>query len=175
MKYKVGDKVKVVKQQARLEDYEAPIGSVGKILEVDCGDEDGLTYFVESNSFKGGWGENKDAWWFKEDDLELLSNESQGVGVIKTLYNPLISQEGGGHYKSRGIQPIEYSEANKLGACQHSIVKYITRHEDKNGIEDLSKIIHFTLLEAYFKYGVEGSEELKQRVIKLLGIKEGQG
>ena len=79
MKFKVGDKVKLVKQQAGLEDYEAPIGSVGKILEVDCGDEDGLTYFVESNSFKGGWGENKDAWWFKEDDLELLSNESQDV------------------------------------------------------------------------------------------------
>ena len=138
MKFKVGDKVKVVKQQEGLEDYQTPVGSVGEVLE-------------------------------------LLSNEGRDVGVIKTMYNPLISQEGGGHYKNRGIQPIEYSEANKLGACQHSIVKYITRHEDKNGIEDLSKIIHFTLLEAYFKYGVEGSEELKQRVIKLLGIKEGQG
>ena len=168
MKFKVGDKVKVVKQQEGLEDYQVPVGSVGEVLEVDGSDTVGLAYFVKSSSFK-------DTWWFEEDNLELVSNEGQDVGVIKTMYNPLISQEGGGHYKNRGIQPIEYSEANKLGACQHSIVKYITRHEDKNGIEDLSKIIHFTLLEAYFKYGVEGSEELKQRVIKLLGIKEGQG
>ena len=175
MKFKVGDKVKVVKQQEGLEDYQIPVGSVGEVLEVDGGDTVGLSYFVKSSSFRGGYGINKDTWWFEEDNLELLSNEGRDVGVIKTMYNPLISQEGGGHYKNRGIQPIEYSEANKLGACQHSIVKYITRHEDKNGIEDLSKIIHFTLLEAYFKYGVEGSEELKQRVIKLLGIKEGQG
>lgn len=90
---------------------------------------------------------------------------------IKT-YNPLVAQEGGGHYKNRGIQPIEYSEANNLGACQHSVVKYITRHQDKNGIEDLSKIIHFTLLEAYFKYGEEGSTELRNKVLKLLGVSE---
>ena len=173
MKFKVGDKVKVVKQQEGLEDYQIPVGSVGEVLEVDGSDTVGLAYFVKSSSFRGGYGINKDTWWFEEDNLELLSNEGQDIGVVKTMYNPLISQEGGGHYKNRGIQPIEYSEANKLGACQHSIVKYITRHEDKNGIEDLSKIIHFTLLEAYFKYGVEGSEELKQRVIKLLGIKEG--
>ena len=173
MKFKVGDKVKVVKQQEGLADYQIPVGSVGEVLEVDGSDTVGLAYFVKSSSFRGGCDLNKDTWWFEEDSLELLSNEGRDVGVIKTMYNPLISQEGGGHYKNRGIQPIEYSEANKLGACQHSIVKYITRHEDKNGIEDLSKIIHFTLLEAYFKYGVEGSEELKQRVIKLLGIKEG--
>lgn len=89
--------------------------------------------------------------------------------VESKLYNPLIAQEGGGHYKNRGIQPIEYSEANNLGACQHSVVKYITRHQDKNGIEDLSKIIHFTFLEAFFKYGEQGSTELKEKVLKLLG------
>lgn len=87
-------------------------------------------------------------------------------------YNPLVAQEGGGHYKNRGIQPIEYSEANNLGACQHSVVKYITRHQDKNGIEDLSKIIHFTFLEAFFKYGEQGSTELKEKVLKLLGVTE---
>ena len=169
MKFKVGDKVKLVKQQAGLEDYEAPIGSVGKILEVDCGDEDGLTYFVESNSFKGGWGENKDAWWFKEDDLELLSNESQGVGVIKTLYNPLISQEGGGHYKSRGIQPLEYTMQNNLSFCEGNVVKYISRYKSKNGIEDLAKVIHYALLASYEEYGEQGSTELKGKVLKLLG------
>ena len=34
MKFKVGDKVKVVKQQEGLEDYQIPVGSVGEVLEV---------------------------------------------------------------------------------------------------------------------------------------------
>ena len=80
MKYKVGDKVKVVKQQGRLVDYEAPIGSVGKILDTyDCGDDCGLTYFVESDSFKYGFGKKQNTWWFEGDNLELLSNEDQDV------------------------------------------------------------------------------------------------
>jgi hypothetical protein len=36
-------------------------------------------------------------------------------------------QEGGGHYKGRAIQPIEYIAANHLNFCEGSIVKYITR------------------------------------------------
>ena len=108
---------------------------------------------------------DEDIYSYHADDLTLVKNE-----VLETqAYNPLVAQEGGGHYKNRGIQPIEYSEANNLGACQHSVVKYITRHQDKNGIEDLSKIIHFTFLEAYFKYGEQGSTELKEKVLKLLG------
>ena len=112
-----------------------------------------------------------DEYTYHEDDLKLVSEPpTQSEEQPTKLYNPLFTQEGGGHYKNRGIQPIEYSEANNLGACQHSVVKYITRHQDKNGIEDLSKIIHFTLLEAYFKYGEEGSTELKDKFLKLLGV-----
>lgn len=85
-------------------------------------------------------------------------------------YNPLEVQEGGGHYKGKGIQPLEYANANNLNPQKFNIVKYITRHEEKNQIEDLSKVIHYALLEAYFQYGVEGSTELKQRVLKMLGV-----
>ena len=60
-----------------------------------------------------------------------------------TSTNPLDKQEGGGHYKSLSIQPIEYIQANKLGYIEGNIVKYITRHRDKNGIEDIKKIIHY--------------------------------
>jgi hypothetical protein len=108
-------------------------------------------------------------FWIKEDHLQEVIEDGK---VEDKPYNPLVAQEGGGHYKNRGIQPIEYSEANNLGACQHSVVKYITRHQDKNGIEDLSKIIHFTFLEAFFKYGEQGSTELKEKVLKLLGVTE---
>ena len=111
---------------------------------------------------------------FKEGELKLVvelpaSNINKPIEFEGGMYNPLLAQEGGNHYKDRGIQPIEYSIANNLNACQHSVVKYITRHQDKNGVEDLGKIIHFTLLEAFFKYGIEGSTDLKKRVLKMLG------
>lgn len=52
-------------------------------------------------------------------------------------------QEGGSHYKGRGIEPLEYTLANELDFCQGSIVKYITRFREKNGSEDLKKVIHY--------------------------------
>lgn len=55
-------------------------------------------------------------------------------------------QTGGNHYKNQKIQPIEYITANNLGFIEGCIVKYITRHKDKNGAEDIKKIIHYCQL-----------------------------
>jgi hypothetical protein len=52
-------------------------------------------------------------------------------------------QVGGGHYKNRKFQPIEYIHANGLSFIEGSIVKYISRWRDKNGIQDLEKIKHY--------------------------------
>jgi hypothetical protein len=49
---------------------------------------------------------------------------------------------GGDHYTKLKIQPMEYSLANNLNAAQHTVVKYVTRYKDKNGIEDLKKARH---------------------------------
>lgn len=51
-------------------------------------------------------------------------------------------QEGGNHYTKLKIQPMQYSMANGLDACQHTVVKYVTRFRDKGGIADLRKAIH---------------------------------
>ena len=55
----------------------------------------------------------------------------------------LDTQVGGGHYKDKGIQPVEYIFANDLNFFEGNIVKYITRWRDKGGVEDLSKVIHY--------------------------------
>lgn len=52
------------------------------------------------------------------------------------------TQVGGGHYKSMKIQPMEYSMANGLDACQHTAIKYISRFRLKGGIQDLEKAKH---------------------------------
>ena len=52
------------------------------------------------------------------------------------------TQVGGDHYTKLAIQPMQYSMANGLDALQHTIIKYVTRFRDKNGIEDLEKAKH---------------------------------
>ena len=71
-------------------------------------------------------------------------------------------QIGGGHYKDQPIQPIEYIVANNLGFIEGCVVKYITRHKDKNGADDIKKIIHYCqlLLELTYekKKGIQKEE-----------------
>lgn len=52
------------------------------------------------------------------------------------------TQIDGNHYSSLAIQPMQYSMANGLDACQHSIVKYVTRFRSKGGMKDLEKAKH---------------------------------
>ena len=52
-------------------------------------------------------------------------------------------QIAGDHYKKLKIQPLEYALENDLGVCEHAVVKYVTRWEDKGGVEDLKKAKHY--------------------------------
>ena len=77
------------------------------------------------------------------------------------MTNALDIQEGGGHYKKLKIQPIEYIHANALDFFQGNIIKYATRHHDKNGAEDLRKVIHYAQLALQLQYG-EGLKDKPQ-------------
>lgn len=55
----------------------------------------------------------------------------------------LKKQEGGSHYKDMIIQPVEYITANRMGFLEGNVIKYITRHQAKNGAEDIKKAIHY--------------------------------
>lgn len=60
--------------------------------------------------------------------------------------DPFTQQVGGVHYKSMKIQPVEFILANELGFCEGNIVKYICRYRQKNGVEDLKKVVHYAQL-----------------------------
>jgi hypothetical protein len=66
----------------------------------------------------------------------------------------LDSQHGGTHYKEKGIQPIEYANANDLSFFQGNVVKYVTRYKDKKGVEDVKKAIHYLQMILEFEYNV---------------------
>jgi hypothetical protein len=61
-------------------------------------------------------------------------------------------QEGGSHYQLP-IQPIEYIYKNKLGYMEGNVIKYVTRHADKGGAEDLRKAIHYLEMLLEWRYG----------------------
>ena len=75
------------------------------------------------------------------------------------LKSVLDIQHGGNHYKDRGIQPIEFAQANNLDWKQFNVVKYTTRHKDKNGAEDLKKAIHYLQMALEFDYGIRTKVE----------------
>jgi len=66
--------------------------------------------------------------------------------------NPLQRQVGGNHYKTMKIQPLEFIEANELSFCLANAVKYICRHKNKNGLEDIEKAIHYLELHKEIHY-----------------------
>ena len=64
----------------------------------------------------------------------------------------LSTQVGGSHYQLP-IQPVDYIVKNELGYREGNAIKYITRHKNKNGKEDLTKAIHYLqmIIEEYDK------------------------
>lgn len=64
----------------------------------------------------------------------------------------LDTQEGGTHYKGMKIQPVEFVTANKIGFIEGSVIKYVCRHRNKNGAEDIKKAIHFLNLLLHLEY-----------------------
>ena len=60
-------------------------------------------------------------------------------------------QVDGTHYKECAIQPIQYIVKNGLGFLEGNVIKYVTRHKQKNGKSDVQKAIHYLelLLETY--------------------------
>lgn len=53
-------------------------------------------------------------------------------------------QVGGTHYTDLAIQPMYYSECNRLTATQHTAIKYITRQKGtlEDRLRDLDKAVH---------------------------------
>ena len=154
-KFRVGDEVMIVKLDKTIQHFggEKVLSTVGTRAFVTWIAEKGEVVEIDA-----------DIYSYHASDLVLVNGKEE-----TQTYNPLVAQEGGGHYKDRGIQPLEYTMKNNLSFCEGNVVKYISRYKSKNGIEDLAKVIHYALLASYEEYGEQGSTELKEKVLKLLG------
>jgi len=57
-------------------------------------------------------------------------------------------QEGGDHYRTLAIQPVEFVMRNRWDFCAGCILKYLVRYRRKGGVSDLRKARHFVELRA---------------------------
>jgi hypothetical protein len=65
----------------------------------------------------------------------------------------LDTQVSGQHYKNYIIQPVEFIVKNDIAFLEANVIKYVCRHRNKNGIEDLNKAIHYLELAKELYYG----------------------
>ena len=62
---------------------------------------------------------------------------------VSNLNSSYDKQIGGSHYLKYKIQPSKFVIENKLLFPEASVIKYMLRHQDKDGKKDLLKAIHF--------------------------------
>ena len=77
-----------------------------------------------------------EAWLSKTLNIERGEVVKTAVG---TGSDPLSYQVGGNHYNSMAIQPITFITKNNIPYCEANVIKYVCRHANKNGLEDLLK------------------------------------
>lgn len=84
--------------------------------------------------------------------------------------NPALNtMVGGAHYQpdNKAIQPLDFYHANpQLNFQQTNMIKYAFRHKEKNGIQDLLKVVHYALIEVGFEY----PEQYDEFVEKVKGL-----
>lgn len=66
---------------------------------------------------------------------------------------PLQKQVGGAHYKKMKIQVVEFVDKNQIPYLEGNAIKYICRHAEKGGVQDIDKAIHYLQLLKELRYG----------------------
>lgn len=76
----------------------------------------------------------------------------------------LDEQVGGSHYTGMTIQPVEYAYYNRLPSIESSVVRYVSRHEEKNGEQDIDKAIDLLHKLKEMRYSKRGVNSLMKRI-----------
>ena len=71
------------------------------------------------------------------------------------MSNPYDKQIGGDHYQNMKIQPAEFINKNEMKFAEGNAIKYICRHINKGGKQDLEKAKHYIDMIIERDYGDE--------------------
>lgn len=86
------------------------------------------------------------SWNMFEPHPDLFEEEE----IVTEEKGALATQVGGAHYQLP-IQPIDFIVKNDIPYREGNAIKYIVRHANKNGKQDIEKAIHYLqmILEDY--------------------------
>lgn len=90
----------------------------------------------------------------------VAGNNKEGVNQLLPKYSNQAKQVGGDHYKQTTLQPWDVISAWSLDPWLANVVKYVQRHQRKNGREDLLKAVH------YLEYVIENYDLVKSKYYK---------
>ena len=85
------------------------------------------------------------------------------------MSNPYDTQVGGDHYSKMKIQPAEFVNKNKMLFAEGNAIKYICRHINKGGKQDLEKAKHYIDMIIERDYGDDAE---KSKVFSGVSIKD---
>ncbi len=74
-------------------------------------------------------------------------------------------QVGGEHYKRYAVEPWDFIIQNNLSYLCGNVVKYVVRADDKAGVQDIDKAIHYLekMREQFVKVDVETKVERRMQ------------
>lgn len=150
---------------------EEPKYQIGDLVEFEFNGKKYIGKIIDDYYWIGNIRYNKistdgENYFVMNSDIIALKEKSDmpyGVSYIADKSKAsLEGQVGGEHYKNLAIQPVEYCYRNNIPAIESSIIRYVTRHRDKNKAQDIEKIIHYAkiLLQLEYKYTDEQIAEL---------------
>lgn len=134
-------------------------------------DQDGWKWYIGADSYVWQAGNSQQLKQWDQSSLDMVDLEPINKEISETEYlmqgknaerlmesvgqlkgSQWDIQVGGDHYKSMKIQPAKFALENRLDYCQANAIKYICRHESKNGKQDLEKAKHYIdlLIEHYY-------------------------
>jgi|TARA_R110001583_G_scaffold23751_6_gene87325 hypothetical protein len=106
-----------------------------------------------------GWStESHEQYMYRLNKEDKVTDKKKLKAIEKGTYEyeygkASAKQIGGSHYKDCDIQPIDYIVKNNLDFLEGNVIKYITRHKTKGGVEDIKKVIHYAELILELRYG----------------------
>lgn len=159
-----GDLIELVKDEKGFTIWhggEQPVETIGKTVEYRYERDPGCYDIYAHKAVEEA--AQADSATLAEETLSALGWTFDGQAWVEQpkidmVPNALDVQVGGTHYKDCAIQPIEYIHANKLGFAEGNVVKYITRHRQKHGADDVRKVIHYCQLLLELEYGAGKTE-----------------
>ncbi len=77
--------------------------------------------------------------WLSPEEHEKRISEATANAMLASAFE---KQEGGSHYRTMKIQPVEYIHKNGIGFVEGAVVKYVSRWRAKGGVADLKKARH---------------------------------